>query len=381
MTFNTVRDLLRQRIFRAGAGLVVLSGAAFAQYELANVAEPVEVETIKELSPATARLGQEELIIEGPVVDAEQGILFSHNGRPNETVDVRLERARLGEQTIKKFERYRLHPPVTPTNIEYQAEKSKSAEGREPCRTRVELRAAAGTPAEIHIFQYGDPGKSYYRHLEMTAKGAELVSDFVTMSPDESDLAPGCQYSLTVGELSVPITRTMVTAIVDEDSAVRLYFRPRTLDSNPWAETKGLLPLDLGAQKLKSTDAPPFQARGVRIRPLGGRDSASDLASAASLSDGPLLNIRGLTIGSDEIQLSISGKAWVQTNGKTKTVDLLSLIQQNLIISLILGSANAALLAWAGRLVFKSPSASLQPRRLQGRSRNVQRRRRSNAKN
>ena len=379
---NSVITLLReafarQRIARAAAGLLVLAGAAFAQYKLANVPEPVEVETIKELSPATVRLGQEELIIEGPVVDAEQGMLFSHNGRPNETVDVRFDRARLGKETLESFQRLRASPPSTAAAINYRPMKSKSADGHEPCRTRIDLFSFSKMPEEIHLFQYGDPGQNYHRHIEMTAKGAELVSGILTASPDESALAPGCQYSLDVGEWSEPIGRVQVTIVMNDNSTVRLYFRPRTPGTNPWAETKGVLPLDLGAQKLKSTDAQPFQAHGVRIKPLGGGDSASDLVSATSLNDGPLLNIRGLMIGSDELQLSVSGKGWVATGGKIKTVNLFSLIEQNKIISAILGAANAALLAWVGRLVFKNPSTPLQPRRLQVRSRNIQRRRRT----
>src|SRR2546426_3510473 len=103
MAFKILMAFKRQRLARAGLGLLVLAAFAFAQYKLANIAHPLNLETTGKFSPATIRLGREELVIEGPVVNPSEGMLLSHNGRPNETVDARFDRARLDEQTILLF--------------------------------------------------------------------------------------------------------------------------------------------------------------------------------------------------------------------------------------------------------------------------------------
>ena len=359
MPFNTLMALRRQRLARAGLGLLVLAVAAFAQYKLANVPRPVNLDTTGKFSPATIRLGREELVIEGPVVHSSSGMLLSHDGRHNETVDARFDRARLDDQTIQLFESFGLRPPSTPVKIDYRPDEPKSPfTSDEPCRTRVELLASQ-MPAEIHIFQLGDPGLNHYRHLEIRTRGAELVSNLITMSPDDSD-GPGCQYLLRVGDWSEPVTKTLLTAIVAESSDLRLYFRPLKAHSTPWADTGGVLRLDLGgAQKLNPDDPPPFQARAVSIRSLGGGNSGSvlpALISARSTNDGPLLAIDDLRIDSDQVQLGIAGKGWVMINGEPATVNFLRRVQENPILLALLAALDTALLAWVARLIFKTPS-------------------------
>src|SRR5216684_5380600 len=177
MPFNPLMAYRRQRLARAGLGLLLLAAAAFAQYKLANVAHPVNLETTGKFSPATIRLGREELVIEGPVVHSSKGMLLSHDGRPNETVDARFDRARLAEQTISVFESVGSKPPSAPGKIDYRPDEPKSPfTSDEPCHTRVELLASK-MPAEIHIFQLGDPGLNHYRHFEISTRGVELVSN------------------------------------------------------------------------------------------------------------------------------------------------------------------------------------------------------------
>jgi hypothetical protein len=385
MSFDPLRFFGRRRIARAGVGLLVLAGAAFAQYRLANVPLPVNVETIGNFSPATIRLGQEELVIEEPVVNSAEGILFSHDGKQNEIVEVSFDHARLDEQTISMLESLGLRPPSTPARIDYRAQESKEpAAGEESCRTRVELRATSQMPAEIHLFQLDAPGLEHYRHLEMTTRGTELVSNLLSESPSDSDLAPGCQKLLRVGDWNQSLTMIDLTAIVADNSDLRLYFKPLTANATLWDDAAGFYePFDLGAQQLKPTDPPPFQARAVSIRPLGGGKALSAppaLISARSTSDGPPLTISGLKIGSDQLQLSIAGKGWVKINGEDVTINFLKRVEENPIPSALLAAANAALLAWVARLVFKSPSTSARPKAPQGRSRKSRRRRKGGTK-
>ncbi len=361
-SFNLLTAFRRSRLTRTGAGLLVLAGAAFAQYKLIDVPRPVYLETTGKFSPATIRLGQAELIIEGAVVDSEEKMLFSHNGssykgRPNETLDVSFERARLGAETIERLYHPESIPPSTMTSIYYRAEdlESKSSARGEPCRTRVELFADSKMPDEIHIFQLGDPGANNYRYLEMKTKGAELVSVFSTESVDEIEPAPGCRYVLRVGDWKKPLTKVDVTTVMAENSDLRLYFRPLTPDSTPWDDTGGFLPLDLGTQRLERNAQAPFQARSVSIKSLD-RDNPRSLLSAKSANGGPLLTIDDLKVGSGEIQVSVGGKGLVEINGEPWTPNFSNRILEHKLLAALLAAVNIALLALVARLIFKTRS-------------------------
>jgi hypothetical protein len=338
---------------------------------------PVEVEAIANFSPLTARPGQEQLIIEGPSVHSEEGMLFSYDGKADEFVDVHFERARLDHETVEMFDSFNLNPPSSFDQIDYTArEAERPAQGEEPCQTRVELRAASHMPAEIHLFQLAEPGLDRYRYLEMTTRGAELVSNIVTASPNYSDSAPGCQKLLRVGDWTRPLGTLGVTMIVADNSALRLYFKPLTAGKTSWGDAQAFYePLDLGVRQLKPTDPPAFQAHAVSIRSLAG-----DLTSARSTSDGSLLTIKDLKIGSDQLQLSVAGKGWVKINGEDVTVNFMKRVEENRILVALLTAADAALLAWAARLVFKSPSTSPRPERPQGQSRKSRRKRKGRTK-
>jgi len=356
MSFNPLKAFKRHRIARAGVGLLVLAGAALAEYKLANVPRPVNLETTGRFSPATIRLGQAELVIGGPVVDSKERLLFSHEGKPNETVDISSDHARLDEDTREMFEHFGARILSTPTQIDYRAEDpTESSASLEPCHTRVEILAASKMPDEIHIFQLGDPGANSFRHLRMRAKGAELVLNLVTRSPsDNSEGAPGCQYVIRVGDWHDNITALDLTAVNSEDSDLRLNFRRLMRDSTPWADTEGVLPLDLGTQQLTpASSPPPFQARSVSIKSL---DLGNPRTLLSAISDGPLLTIRDLKIGSDQIQLTIAGTGWVKIDGKPWTVNFLDRLMENKILAALLAAANAALLALVARLIFKTPS-------------------------
>jgi hypothetical protein len=384
MPFKSLMGFMQWRLARAGLGLLVLAAAVLVQYKLANIPQPVNLDTTEKFSPAKVRLGQEKLIIEGPVVNSSEGVLFSHNGKPNEIVNATFDRARLDEETIEIFRESGLSPPSITARIDYRAENPTTAPvGDESCRTQVELRATPKMPDEIHLFQLDAPGLNNYRQLEMTIRGAELTSQLVTGSPSGSYLEPGCQKELKVGDWNKSIAND-VTTIAAENSALRFRFLPLKTDSPLWGDAEGFFePFDLGAPQIESTAPSSFQARAVSISPLGDGNKLSSkpaLLSAQSVDGGPLLTISGLKIGSDQLLISVAGKGWVQIDGEDATVNLLNRIEENPIPAAILGAANAALLAWVARLVFKQPSPSPQPKSTKGRSRKNPRRRKSSAK-
>lgn len=350
---------------RAAVGILVLAAAAFALYKLAHVPRPVDLATEGKFSPATIKLGEQELIIEGPVVNSEEGLLFSCDSGTNGIVQVDFNRARLDEPTIELFESLKIRLPAGLAQINYRAADPKSlSTGNEPCSTRVELRIASQAPGEIRISQLGEPGGSRRRQLQITSS-AELVSNLLTQSQADSYLAPGCQKLLRVDNVSHS-TSLDLTARVAENSTVHFTFFPLTADSIPWGDEQGSLPFDLGgAPKLNPTDAPPFQARAVSIRSFasGVSPSAPPVLSVRSQAGGPLLTISGLKIFSDQLQVSVAGKGSLEIDGVAQTTDFLKFIEENQITSALLLAANGALLAWVARLIFKRPSSSRSSKR------------------
>src|SRR5437016_8310139 len=103
MSFNQL-NAFKRRIARAGVGLLLLTGAAFAEDKPANVTRPVDLKTTGKFSPATIRLGQAELVMGGPVVDSKERLLFSRDGKSNETVDISSDHARLDQDTREMLE-------------------------------------------------------------------------------------------------------------------------------------------------------------------------------------------------------------------------------------------------------------------------------------
>jgi hypothetical protein len=360
MSFNFLFELWQRRTVRAGVALLVLAAATFAQYKLAHVPRTTDLAAEGKFAPATIKLGEQQLIIEGPVVNAEQGLLFSYESGTNAIVQVGFDRARLDEQTVELFEELEIKLPATWASIDYRAEQNNIPRPGKPCSTGIELRASAKTPAEIRISQFGELGRNSHRHVQIIASDAELIANLGTEVQGESDLAPGCQKTLTVDKLSHS-TSLDLTAHVAENSEVRLTFLPLGADSKPWGDEQGSVELLLGGSpKLKSVDAPPFQARAVSIRSLdtGAPTKAATVLSARSEAGGPLLSISGLKVFSDKLEVNVAGKGMVEINGVAQTTNLLQTFEENPITSALLLAANAALLAWVARLVFKSPQAS-----------------------
>lgn len=363
MSFNRGSVIWQQRIVRAGVGILVLAAAAFASYKLSHVPRPVDLAAVGKFSPASIKLGEQELIIEEPVVNRDEGLLFSYDSGPNATAQVEFDRASLDDQTRESLDRLNFKLPAGWAPISYRtAEAERFSTVYEPCSTRIELRVASADPAEIRISQLHELRSERRRDLQLTASGAGLVANLETASNADSS-APGCQKLLKVDNVSHP-TSLPVRVRVAENSRIDLSFLALATDSTSWVDAQGSVALDLGGPpKLSPTDAPPFQARAVSIRSFTHDRSttAAPVLSAWSEPGDPLLIISGLRVFSDQLQISVSGKALVEVDGVVQTTNFLNPFEENSIISALLLAANAALLAWVARLVFKSPQTPSPP--------------------
>ena len=366
------REIARQRVKRSSpgygdfrrywqlfpvrlmAGLLVLTGAIIPQWYLIFRPEPVNLEDTGKFSPAVLRLGREELTIDGPVTNSDEGLLLSHVGQPNEIVDLSFDRARLDGETLLQLSES--NPPPNPTRIDYLTTKSAERMEGEPCRTSIEIKLAdARKPlATLHFYQTGAPGGDIYRRLDMKATGGEVLINIGTDGDDVS--APGCQKKLVIGsDFSLPTEGTYGLAIVAEaDSVSHFSFNPAMAKNTLWGGPDSFFqPFDFGSEQ-NSPDAPaPLRARAVEIRTLGGNKSSepTSVLSARSLEGGELLTVESLKVGSDRIQINVSGRGLVKENGKDY-INLVDRMKRHLLLTALLAVGNVAILVWFMRLLF-----------------------------
>jgi hypothetical protein len=69
------------------------------------------------------------------------------------------------------------------------------------------------------------------------------------------------------------------------------------------------------------------------------------------LEGGELLNVESLKVGSDRVQVNVSGRAWVKENGKDYVAHL-ERMKSHLLATILLAVADAALIIWLMRLLF-----------------------------
>lgn len=363
MPFN-LRAMFRQsRIARIAVGASVLAGGLVGQYYLTKVpSHSIDIGRRSEFSPATVKRNQQQLVIDGPVVASPEGKLFSRDPGPNEGVDVHFDNARLDEQTVEDLSSPTLKSS-TPEKIDYGAAESREVLGAgRPCRTslEVELRDAK-LPRALYLYQMEVAGADL-RNLELKTAGAELVVQMTTTTPPEAVAeTEGCRKLLRVGNralIRVP-PFTPVRVIVAADSAFRFNFRTLAADAKRlWDGPEGLFePFDLGPPMINPNDPPPFlQAREVSIRKLqddGG--NAPSTLSARSVAGRPLLSIYDLKIGSDNLQIKVSGSGEMLADGQPETVNLLQRLEElGPLAKALLVALNAALIAWFIRLLSKT---------------------------
>lgn len=351
----------RQRFpARLLAGLLVLTGAIAAQLYLAFRPQPVRVENVGGLSPVAAKLGRQELTIEGPVTNSEEGLLLYHGGRDHEIVDVEIDGAVLDGDTLMQFGDS--NPPTAPARIAYETTKSAVRSSAAPCRTFIEVRLAdrREPPSSLSLYQLDSPGGADYRHLSMKAEGCKLLIKVMTESPDEDEKAEGCRKSLKVGpDFEHQTTGTYSVGMVAERGAVLQFrFNPMGTSNPLWDGPGGLFqPFDLGAEKLDPSDPPPFRASAVELKPLGARPAdTKPLLGVRSQQGGELLSVESLLVGSDEVKINVSGMGIVKAEDRDNS-NLLNRIRTNPIASMLLALLDAALIIW----LLRRPSGVPEP--------------------
>jgi hypothetical protein len=346
----------RQRFpARLLAGLLIVTGALAPQAYLAFRPQPVRVENADELFPAAAKLGHHELTIEEPVTNSEEGLLLYHGGRAHEIVDVEIDGAVLDSDTLMQFSDS--NPPTAQARLAYQTTKWAGGSAAAPCRTFIEIRLAdrREPPSSLSFYQFDSPGGADYRHLVMKAEGGRLLVNVTTESPDDDEQAAGCRKSLRVGPdfERQTVGTYSVGMVAERGAALQFRFNPTGADNPLWDGAGGLFqPFDLGAERLDPSGPPPLRASAVELRPLGERPAdPQPLLSVRSPKGGEFLSVESLKVGSDEVQINVSGLGVVKVEGRDH-LGLLGRIKNHPIPSTLLALCDAALIIWFMRLLF-----------------------------
>lgn len=347
------RRLFPVRLF---AALLLLAAALAPQVLLAYRPEPVRLEETGKFSALTASLGREVLTVEAPSADAE-GLLLAHVANADEVVDLGFERARLDADSLMLLSE--LNPPTAPSRLDYVTTQPEAAAQGEPCRTFVQVRAAdpRTPPRALHFYQKQAPGGDTKRAFDLKADG-DLAVSVDTDAPDGSDeRSPGCAKLLKVGpDFTSPVAGVSTISVVAEgNSAAAFSFNPATARGSLWVGAEGLFqPFSYG------NDAPAsLRVRAVEVSALGETAAgAPPILAARSVDGGEPLNVGGLLVGSDHLQVNVSGVGFVRVNGEDYT-DPLGRVRRHPLASLLLALADAALLAWLVHLLFgkRRPSA------------------------
>ncbi|HEU4479345.1 MAG TPA: hypothetical protein VFR80_12570 [Pyrinomonadaceae bacterium] len=369
-TPNLIQTLSRywqKRLVRVLAALLILGGAIYLQYRLANIPLPVDVEkSTPSYTPQTAELiKQERLVIDGASINRagpvpNSRMLFSGDGAEFVSVEARFDSAVVGKHflTILRTDPNQKLPPESLQQISYspkaseedteaQADDSKSA----PCRTSVDIALAedAPLPREIHIFQQR-AGSDRSRILEMNAIGADLVVSLLTKNFTKAEGAMqglNCAKTLEVGTWSESFSAPApVDILVPAGTPFRLLFTgPKGgmsgSRSGPYYEPFQLVAL-------------PVNATGVRKIKFG--EAGPAVFEAARIEGQQPLILKHLRLGSEDVQLDFAGQAMVQEGGKfAVTFSLLQFAKANPILAGILAMFDAALLEWIRRSLMGSP--------------------------
>lgn len=362
-------DWKRPRSRKIGAVLALVS-AAGVQYGLANIPVTVDVAQFSPLIVAA----ENELVLQGPVINSRDGLLFSKTVETDQILDVYFPQAQLASATATQ-----LGVPEELRSIKYiTQEPGATSSVKQNCHSSIEIRLVDSTTSTPDIRLYQFEGQSDSPYVEMEVKNAALAVSLNTDSdaPDHS-LAP-CGYEKLL-QLSSPQNSTAqsgqprqlhitqagppIQVMVGGDSSFRFFFRPLEKGPSSQASSAVMLPLDLGSPKTKFEDPPPFLVHAVWKASQSkseGRGINVEF-SARALSSQALLDISKLEIGSDRMQLALSGKAYVEVQGKEQTADLWDKVKEVPLLERIVEAANGALLTWVGVVLFRKSKVKQQP--------------------
>jgi hypothetical protein len=332
------------------AGLLLLTGAFIPQLHLLFRPEPKSLQDAsKFFFQKEVALGRQRLTIKGPVTNSDERLLLSRNGKPDEDVELHFDWAHIDNETAMQFEKY--NPPGELNSIDYVTTTAPERTVGKPCTTAIEIRYVEKPPAELYFYQLIAPGDSSARRLDMRAAGTGgdlSVKDMTLMPRGGTELAHGCRKELQIGgpESSYPVGDDNGIGVVAAAGRDFYFIFSRT----PNSPDGFFEPFQFGSAPMNQNEPARLRASEVEITTLG--EKPTSILSISS--SGELLNLDKLEVGADKIRINVSGKGYVQENGKDylDPVDPVARMKRHVPLTTLLAAVNVALLVWFIRLLF-----------------------------
>ena len=339
---------------RKACAVTIFLAAALLQVFFKDVPWPLNIDAVENLHSASASLGAQELVLGGATVASHHNFL-TYDGGPFETVDLDFDRAQLGEATSTLLSTFPPAPPLDASAWHFITHEDASADTGDSCRCflTVEQSGSSSAANEFHLLQLGQPGLNHARQLEVRTDAASLIVNIKTdWPPGRENKALGCHKRLQSGDWFRGIVNHPVQFVVLPQSAFRIEF-------------VSLFPAGWGGpdKPLRSAQLGPLLAKELTLRPIQEDGTVATEPAELHLSAyrDSKLRIRDLIVGSDTLQVSMSGKAWADLKGKAQGFDLWDAMQKNAMFAALLGSANVLLLGWLRKLFFgRDPEPQLK---------------------
>jgi hypothetical protein len=340
-------SLLSRGWFRKASAVAIFLAAALIQVFFKDMPWPLQVESVEKLHNASAALAAQEIVIGGASVTPHHAFL-TYQGNPFEAVDLDFERAQLGDAIGSVLSTFPPAPPLQPAAWHFITERKSSTDSGEACRTFLDVSIAGDRSMrnEFHLLQLGNPGRNHNRHIEIRTDAAPLVVNIKTDWPEgRENKAMACHKRLQSGDWFRGIENAPLQFVVSPHSSFRVNFVSLSSPVPPWG----------GPDKpFQAAEFGPLFARELTVRPIQEDGTAVKGKPALHMTAyrDSQLKINKLEIGSDAVQVSLSGKAWSKVDGKTLGLDLWDAMGKNAMFAALLTSGNALLLAWLRWLFF-----------------------------
>jgi hypothetical protein len=356
-----LENLWRRKAVRAVAVAVVVLVTTLAQYVLANRPQQIDLSSSKVTIPA---------IFSGQILHVEalsDGLQITHTGKLSEEVDLHFTNARLGPTTILDYENK--HPPTIASEIhcspvvwqDETATSSHKSESRiKPCSTSIAIAPTTNRPGVValNFFQTDTNGQGNYRHLVVEAADAEAEVKLKFLPPlplPSSNSNPNindteevdCGRVLSVGSWHERIGGAEeIETVMQPGSALRTRFS--ALAAGLWSGVDGYFePYTLRSRQAGRTTSVPINAREVLIQSADGKQTVF----SATSSNNSQIRIDNLKVGSDRLQIALSGTAYVTSNGEPVSESIMKQVEKYPLPSAALGALNLAILAWCIKTV------------------------------
>jgi hypothetical protein len=348
--------------------LIFAAVVAF-QYGLTRIPARLAIGGRTELNPAKVQHDLNELVIDHPIPQPGKNLLIGFDGESGDVIEAHFENARLSDETVSSLTQQGYDPPAILGKIDFLSDEPHPKPGAGPgCTPSVSIRFRSGPnaspPASLRLFQPGGLGEDEDRHFEIKSCGGELLLQIETHVPDgvEPD-ALGCSRLLTVGDwqqsLSPPLT---VGVVVQPESAFRLAFRPVGSTQPSWATTSGTINITVG--ELNAQERSAFVgARAVSIVSTTTSPGDPPMLTATSIEGEAPLQLSDLKVGSEDLQIRVTGTGWLDTNGHRQGLDVMETLAKNQSLAALLTAGNAGLISWLVRLAIRKPKPARKPRR------------------